>query len=704
MTPLYFRLLPAGCRGLVAWICLLVGSAQGAAVPESGEVTVRGNFENAVGTTDTASAGVINAAALEDRPIQRPGEVLELVPGMVVTQHSGSGKANQYFLRGYNLDHGTDFASFLNGMPVNLPTHAHGQGYSDLNLLIPELVDHVDFRKGPYYAEEGDFASTGAAHIEYVDRLPGPLASFTVGNHRFGRTLVAASPSLAAGNLLLAVEAQHANGPWENPENLRKYNGVLRYSEGDAQRGFNVTGMAYEARWNSNDQIPLRAVQQGLISPFGQIDPTDGGNTQRYSLSYQGRTPLTGLPNLQASLDAFVINYQLDLFNNFDYFLRDQVNGDQFHQQDRRTVLGLRPTLSWGGRLGSLEVTHRVGVQTRFDDIRVGLYDTQARQLLTLVRQDQVKEGSAAVFYENSVQWTPWLRSVLGARLDRYRFRVNDLAISANSGQRSAGMGSPKFSVIFGPWRHTELFANAGYGFHSNDARGTVIQTDPNTLAPVDPVTPLVRTRGAELGLKSEAVPGLQSSLACFIMTQDSELLFTGDAGTTEPSFPSRRTGVEWINIFRPLPWLFINAELSATKARFTGNDPAGDRIPNSVPLVAELGAGVKDLGRWSASGQLRYFSPGPLVEDNRVRSRASSIVNLRAGYRLDHGWNLHLDVLNLFNNKPWNIAYYYASCLRSDPASAGCNLGLGANSGVNDIHFHPAEPRQIRVTLALRF
>jgi len=661
-------------------------------------VEIIGHYQTGIETSDAASEGSVTYKLIEDRPIMRPGEILEFVPGMIITQHSGDGKANQYFLRGYNLDHGTDFATYVAGMPVNMPTHAHGQGYSDLNFVIPELVSRIDFKKGPYYAEEGDFSTVGASHIHYFDVLPYStgLALVTLGSYDYTRALVAASPAVGDGHLLMAFEYQGTNGPWENPEDFNKYNTVLRYSQGSALRGFNITAMAYDAKWNSTDQIPQRAVDEGLIPRFGAIDPSDGGQTTRYSLSFEGTTPLSGLGGPQFQVDAFVIGYNLDLWSNFTFFLDDPVNGDQFHQADRRQIYGLRPNLAWAGKLWGAESTTRVGLQLRYDDIDVTLSNTAARNFVSLTRQDKVGEGTAGVFAENATQWTRWFRSVLGIRFDYFNFKDTS-SNPVNSGQADANITSPKMSLIFGPWSKTEYFVNAGYDFHSNDARGVFTTVDPKTADIVEPVTPLVRTKGAELGVRTEIIPKVQTSLALWVLTQASELVFVGDAGTTEPSRASRREGIEWIASYQPIPWLLLDFELSLAKARFTSIDPAdpnaGDYIPGAIPVTAHFGLAVQNLGHWSGAFELRYFSSYPLIEDNSVRSSASTLANVRVGYQFNKTWSAHFDILNLFNTQANDISYFYTSRLPTEAAG-----------GVDDIHFHPVEPQQFRFTVTARF
>ncbi|MGE5793834.1 MAG: TonB-dependent receptor, partial [Bacteroidota bacterium] len=511
-------------------------------------VEVIGRYENEVGVWDSASQGAITREGIAKRPLLRPAEVLEAVPGMAVTQHSGDGKANQFFLRGYNLDHGTDFATWVAGMPVNMPTHAHGQGYTDLNFLIPELVSRVLYNKGPYFAQDGDFASVGSARILYADRLPSNVATLTVGSFDYVRALFAGSPEVGRGNLVYGAEFLYNNGPWDNPANFRKYNGVLRYAQGTPANGFNVTGMAYKATWNATDQIPQRAVDDGSIGFFGAIDPTDGGESSRYSLSGEWRQ---SEGNISRAASLYAIRSRLDLFSNFTYFLDDPVNGDQFQQAEKRVVFGGEASQTWFTHWGERHVWNTLGLQLRRDRMApVALYSTAARERLSTTREDDVTVASAGLYASNTIEWSTWFRTVAGLRADYVHFDVAS-DNPENSGKESDTIVSPKLSLIFGPWANTEYFLNWGQGFHSNDARGTTITVDPKTGEPVQRVDPLVRTTGYEAGLRSRLLPGLTTSLALWRLEQDSELLFVGDAGTTEPSRPSERYGVEWISYWR---------------------------------------------------------------------------------------------------------------------------------------------------------
>ena len=549
-------------------------------------VTPGASSDGAAALQPTAASAVrISGAEVNAVPFLRPGEALEVVPGLIVTQHSGEGKANQYFLRGFNLDHGTDLAIRIDGMPVNMPTHGHGQGYADINFLIPELIQSVYVRKGPYYADVGDFSSAGSVEIDYLNKLPKNIAEMTFGSFGYHRGLAAGSTAVGAGTLLTAIESVRYNGPWDVPDNVRKVNGVMRYSQGTATDGFTLTAMAYSNAWNSTDQVAQRAIDQGIIGRFGTLDPTDGGVSSRFSLSGNfAHSSEYG----QSNLSAYVVRSDLQLYNNFTYFLDNPVNGDQFNQLDRRTLGGFDARHAFDWRLGGLETQTRVGVRSRYDDIHVGLFKTEQRALLSTVREDRVQEGNVGIWTDTTTRWTDWLRSTVGIREDIFAGRVLS-DTPENSGNAQASITSPKGGIVLGPWYKTEFYGNAGYGLHSNDIRGATITVDPiDKVTPQDRVPLLVRSKGAELGIRTKAIEGLTSSVAVFVLDFDSELLFVGDAGTTEASRPSRRVGVEWTNKYKPVPWLTFDLDVAYTRARFTDFDARGRSHPRCAGLDCE--------------------------------------------------------------------------------------------------------------------
>lgn len=654
------------------------------------EVEVTGRHTNLVGEAISASQGIVGQQELLVRPILRVGEVLETVPGMVVTQHSGSGKANQFYLRGFNLDHGTDFRTSYDGMPVNMRSHGHGQGYTDINFVIPELLQSIAYKKGPYYAEVGDFSGAGSASFTTLQRLEENIVELGMGQDQYGRLLAAGSTRVGNGELLLGLETQVYNGPWTDiDEDVRKLNALARYGWEVGDNRFALTLMAYDNQWNSADQIPERAVEDGLVDRLGSLDTSLGGESSRYSLSF-------GWTGSHWQANAYAIRYRLDLWSNFTYLLDRPLLGDQFEQVDKRWVYGgelLRDDdLQWAG----ISYHNRFGLQLRYDDIgEVGLYQTRQRSRLGTVRVDAIDESSAALFWSGEFSWAERWRATAGLRYDRYWFDV-DSNIDANSGNEKAGIASYKFNLSYQLTDRWETYLGAGSGFHSNDARGVTIQRNPVDGAPVDSVDPLVRSRGAELGARFFSTDKLNLSVALWGLQLDSELVFVGDAGNTEPSRASRRYGIEVTAYWWLTEYWSLDMEYSRTRSQFTQSDPAdpslGDDIPGAIPSVAAAGLNFSHPHGYFGSARVRYFGPRPLDENGDVYSSSTTVVNVRAGYRWRQ-WQLSADVLNLFDSRSHDIDYFYASRLPGEP--------LG---GVEDVHFHPLEPRTLRLYASYRF
>ena len=654
------------------------------AVFESVEVAERG--DDLVGIASSANEGTTGLEQLSLRPTLRAGDLIETVPGAVATQHSGGGKANQYFLRGFNLDHGTDFAVSVGGMPVNMPSHGHGQGYADLNFLIPELVQRARYRKGPYFAEVGDFSSAGGVDFDLVRSLPRGLTELTVGGFDYRRALWADSFVAAGGDLTGAVEYFHNDGPWRRGDGYERFNGYLGYRRGDALSGWSLTAMASDGEWLSTDQVPRRAVESGLIDRYGLLDRGPRGATSRLSLSGElhrgGDTSLT-------SVTAYAIRYELDLVSNFTYFLDDPVAGDQFEQVDRRWIYGAALTRRWTGHLGSRHADNAVGLTLRFDDIGNGLYRTVELARTATTRQDDVRQLGAGLWGQSWLRLTPELKLGLGLRADHYRADVTAFR-PVNSGSADEWILSPKASLVWRAAQPLEVYLNAGTGFHSNDARGATIRVDPVSGEAVDRVDPLVRASGADVGLRLSAGSTYQGTVSLFWLELDSELLFVGDAGATEASRPSRRRGVEWTNYWQPHPAVGVDLDVAWTDAEFTDGDAAGPEIPGAIETTLAAGVTVSRLGPWTGALRLRYFSGGPLVEDGSVSWGSTLVVNGRLGYRWNDRLEVALEAFNLLGRNDDDIAYFYASRLPGEPAG-----------GVEDVHFHPMERPSVRLSLA---
>ncbi|MBL9126448.1 MAG: TonB-dependent receptor, partial [Verrucomicrobiales bacterium] len=478
-------------------------------------------------------------------------------------------------------------------------------------------------------------------------------------------------------------------------------------SIGDDSQGASLTFRGYHGKWDSSDQVARSAVDDGIVDLFGSLDDTTGGDSQRYSL--QGEWHRSDASSA-TRIEAYAFYYDLDLFSNFTYFLTDPQRGDQFEQTDRRWVGGVDARHTFYGTWWGKDVENSFGLQARNDAIENGLYQTQARRrvdkinaadgsiLPATTRADDILQTSGGLYYENKIRWAEKFRSVAGVRGDLYRFDVDSIR-AENSGERSDGIASPKLSLIAGPWAKTEFYLQGGLGFHSNDGRGTVTRVDPISGSSVDadgnPIRradPLVQTRGAEVGVRTLAVDGLQSTLSVWWLDIDSELLFVGDAGLTEASRPSRRYGVEWANFYTLAKDLTLDVDASFSRAEFRDDDPAGDKIPGSIESVVAAGISYHPAKGVFGSLRLRYFGPRPLIEDDTFRSGETILLGAQIGYRFNRTWTLTADVFNVLDRRDDDITYAYESRVRPDGAA------------VTQVHFHPVEPIQARFALTARF
>ncbi len=685
-------------------------------------ISVQDRADDLIGIASSATQGTVGASEIQDRPILRSGEVLETVPGLIITQHAGGGKANQYFLRGFNLDHGTDFAIFIDDMPLNLPSHAHGEGYSDMNIVIPEFVKRVNFEKGPYYADVGNYGSAGSAHLEYFETLPQNFFKVEGGMYGYERAVFGASQKLGPGSLLYGAEAYHDEGPWTHPDNYSKYNGLLTYSRSEDADGFSTTARAYHGTWHSSDQIPVNAVP--LVGFFGTLNPTDGGDSQRYSLQAEWHRLAA---NSATKLMAYGFYYGLDLFSDFTYYLTDPTRGDQFEQKDRRWVSGLdaHHTIfsQWFGR----KVQNTFGLQVRNDWIRNGLYQTEDRvrvdktdsstgtTLPATTEADRFTDTQAGFYVENEIQWAKKFRSVAAMRGDLEYFDVTSLVTPANSGTARKLLPSPKLSLVYSPWSNTEIYAQAGFSFHSNDGRGAtqtvqpVSADNPYPNTPVARIPALVPTKGGEIGVRALVVPHLQSTLSLWYLRSNSELQQDGDTGTTVASEqPSNRYGLEWANYYTPREHLAIDFDMADSRAQFTEIDPVdaaytsvggrlvqgtgGKHVPEAVGTVISAGATLHDCKGLIASLRLRNFGPRDLTSDGIFRSNATILLNAEAGYQIKRKWHVSAEFLNLLNRRDHDIDYAYAS-----------QITPTATPAFTDV-FHPVEPFQVRFGLERTF
>ena len=730
-----------------------------------GRAEALGRRANLVGKALSASTGTIAQDQIATRPLLRPGEVLESIPGLIISQHSGGGKANQYYLRGFQLDHGTNLEAVVDGVPVNLGSHAHGQGYSDINYLIPELVSYVEFEKGTYFADQGDFAVAGGYRLFYRNTIA-PTTEFTLGDYGYDRILHADSVNVGSGKLLYAVEIAHDNGSYVRPDEYHRYNGVLRYSHSSGPDELAVTGIAYNGAFDSTDQIPQRLVSAGRLSRYGYIDPSDGGNTYRYALS--GQLAHTD-PNGATKFNLYGVDSLLDLFSNFtynyfdanDYFnvtrnpitcnpayatctpntgAKPRTNayqsycpandsapvgarphsvvptpfafacGDQREQVDKRLYYGFDTSRSF--------VTARsettVGAGLRNDNAPVvGLYLTNDKQRFAngTLSSDHVTNTSEYAYVQSRFLVGSKLRVTPGLRFDRFDYGVGAFD-PANSGTAKEGVLDPKLALAYASSPHDEFYADYGESFHSNDARGVIGDHDPQTHASFDSTgaplafnSPLTRAVGYELGYRY-ASPKIATTASAFRLIVANELIFDGDHGTTSVGGPDVRQGFELSNFYTPTKALAFDADLATTTARFL-TDPLhqGTGVPESLAAVVSTGATV-DEPHYGASLRMRYFGPRVLDTQGDATSPPSMVFNAQVTAKLRARTSLTFDMFNILNAAVPDVTYYYGSWLKSDAANPALANDPTVNpalggGGVNDYHFHPSQARTVRLTLS---
>ncbi len=686
------------------------------------EVVVTASRADLLGKALTASQGAVTHEELVLRPAYRVGQLLETVPGLVVTIHSGEGKANQYLLRGFNLDHGTDIANFIDDMPINRSTNAHGQGYSDLNFIISEVLESLDYTKGPYYPSVGDFGAVASEHMRLADVIPNQVSAsagtlgdeslFLGGTHAFD----------ADRRLLAAVEASHVDGPFDPPNKFRKYAGILRYSEGTIANGDDLTAMYYKGDGAFATDQPARAVQEGLISRYGTLDPSDGNSSERLSVSghyavERGDWAFTS--------SAYYVHSRQVLWNDFTHFLEDPINGDQEQQDETRDLAGGATAINLRSKLGAIDSQTTFGLQGRSDSIYVDRRHTKDRQDLdycellnpdgvTAVKIDvgesdctanRVALGDVGLYLENDTRWTGWLRTALGLREDIYAGQDRSLLpgtlYSQSPSSQSVTLFQPKASLVLGPWQATEFYLSGGRGFHSDDIRGVSGTVPLEDLGGTRTAPFLVTADGAEVGVRSDIIPKVHIQVAIFNIRLQSELVYDQDQGEDQPGPPSDRYGLEFSAEYRPAPWLELNTDLSFSHARFVDTSPAdllnkfgdaGPFIPNAPPFIGSFGVLVDNLGPWYGGLQVRALHDYPLVSDNSEQDAGYTETNVDLGYKVSRSLKAQLDIFNLFNVRANAAAYYYTTVIPD---------GLGPTADHQD---HPLEPISARVTVTATF
>lgn len=672
----------------VSGIVLLVGSAVWAHDPDAPELELPEVSVLGERPVAASSQQFIPDKEILLQPQGRPAQVLRLIPGFISVEHSGgAGKADQYFLRGFDADHGTDVAFFNDGMPINLRSHAHGQGYTDLNFIIPETIEGVDVSKGAYLPEFGDFTTAGAVNFRTRQMVNEGVVQGAGGQFDTQRYLLMLSPTKDKIKTLIAGEGYYTNGPFQNDNRYFRSNLLGKMTTNLTSRDeLSLTGTFHKSQWNASGEIPLRAVTSGMIDRFGAIDPSEGGKSTRSTarLNYHYDTPSGG----EFFANAYGQYYRLDLFTNFTFFKENPVNGDGIQQSDRRVMYGGDIGYKQKADLAGLPTVGTIGLQSRVDDIHARLGTQTTRNSTGITSDSDILEASYAPFIKADLQPASWMRLAGGLRAETFTFDVRNRCASCPeqpAGRKTSSIVLPKMNLIVGPWVNTEFFANYGEGYHSNDAR--------SAIAPG--ASPLARARSYEVGARTKpwGPDGVELIATAWALDLKQELVFVGDAGTTEIRGPSRRRGVEFSargQIWGPL---YVNGSITYTKAEFTNGD--------AIPLAPEVTAYGAVILKWpeglTSQLQATYLGVRPLNEDRSIKSPSWLNFDLTERYqvpvKLSYGrMEAFLFVQNLFNTKWEQATFAFQSRLRNEAQA------------VTDIHFVPGNPRMVMGGLAWYF
>jgi hypothetical protein len=622
------------------------------------------------------------------QPQGRPAQVLRLIPGMITVEHSGgAGKADQYFLRGFDADHGTDVAFFTDGMPINFRSHAHGQGYADLSFIIPEAIEGLEVSKGAYHVELGDFATAGAVNFKTREVVREGVAQAAGGQFDTQRYLLMLSPTKEKVRTLFAAEGYYTNGPYQNDNRYFRGNFLAKATMNPTSRSeLSLTGTFQKSQWNASGEIPLRAVQDGSLDRFGAIDPSEGGKTIRSTgrLNYHYDTQSGG----RFFANAYGQYYKFDMFTNFTFFLNDPVNGDGIQQSDQRVMYGGDLGYRYPGKVLNMDAAVTIGAQSRVDHIHARLGTQTTRNPLGTTSDSDIMEASYAPYVKAELQPTWWMRLTGGVRSEVFTFDVRNRCpdcAERPAGSTSSGLVLPKVNLALGPWFRTELFVNYGEGFHSNDARSAVTPGS----------SPLARAKTYEVGLRSRPWGPDRLELIATLWAIDlkSELVFVGDEGTTEIRGATRRRGVEVAARGQVAGPLYFNGSVTWSQAEFANGD--------AIPLAPELTAYGGLILRWpeglTSQLQATYLGVRPLTEDRSIRSPSWVTVDITERYQLPitlpHGrLEAFVFVQNLFDTQWEQAVFAFASRLRNEA------------TGVTDIHFVPGNPRFVMGGVAWYF
>ncbi|GJM32602.1 MAG: TonB-dependent receptor [Saprospiraceae bacterium] len=632
------------------------------------------------------SANQVAAIDLQTNPVNSSQEILRKIPGLIIGQHAGGGKAEQIFLRGFDIDHGTDIAINVDGLPVNMVSHAHGQGYADLHFLIPETIENINFGKGPYYTDHGNFTTAGFVDFKTKDQLDQSTIGLQYGQFNTFRTfglfdILGQSENQHA---YIATEYSTSDGPFESSQNFNRLNLMGKYAVNfNNNDRLSVLVSRFQSKWDASGQIPQRLVDNGTISRFGSVDDTEGGNTDRTNVLLEHTKVISNQSFVKTK--AFYSKYNFELFSNFTFFLEDPVNGDQIKQKEHRNIYGIESTVFQSLSGNSQDITLSYGVGLRYDDVDGNELSHTLNRKTTLVpiALGNVDETNLYTFINAEFDFGKWLINP-GIRADAFTFDyVNQLNTEYTSLSERKAIVSPKLNIIYNPNQHWQFFLKSGMGFHSNDTRVVVAQNGQQILP---------AAYGVDLGAVWKPSPRLWINAGIWYLQLQQEFVYVGDAGIVEPSGKTERQGIETGLRWQLSDYLFFDSDINYTHARAIGEPEGENFIPLAPDLTAAGGFSFHHPSGFSAGIRYRYIKDRPANEDNSIVAKGYFITDLNANYTFNKKVTIGASVENLFDQK-WNEAQFATeSRLFSEQES------------VEEIHFTPGVPFFLKASLQYHF
>ncbi len=648
--------------------------------------------ESAVSLDQVVLVSKVNALSnfvnvdVKANPVKSSQEILRKVPGLIIGQHAGGGKAEQIFLRGFDIDHGTDITIDVDGLPVNMVSHAHGQGYADMHFIIPETIDNIDFGKGAYYANKGNFNTAGYVGLQTKKSIRDNVISVEAGMFDLLRTV--GLLKITEGdysNAYLASELVLTDGPFESPQNFNRLNLMGRYNYNNQENEeLSITLSHFQSKWDASGQIPQRAVGQGLITRFGAIDDTEGGNTSRSNFLVNHSSQLDHHSRLKSK--AFVSKYDFELFSNFTFFLENPINADQIRQKEDRTIIGAESAYEHSIHIGDhdSQLKYEVGLGFRYDDVNdVQLSRTRNRkELLERLAYGNIDETNGYGFFHLTYKKNKWTINP-GLRLDYFKFDYENLLTEAyDSRSQDEVFLGPKLNILYAANPNLQLFAKTGIGFHSNDTR-VVIANEADKILPA--------AYSADLGAILKPTNKLVLNAALWQLFLEQEFVYVGDAGIVEPSGKTQRYGIDFGLRYQLTDWLYLNGDINYTYARSTEEPEGQDFIPLAPDLTSAGGLSFRNLGNFSGGIDYRFIKDRPANEDNSIVADGYFITDMNLNYNWNN-WTFGLIVENLFDSE-WNETQFATE-----------SRLFNETSSFEEIHFTPGTPFYLRGKITVNF